>query len=181
MPVPVPIRAAHAAPKVPVAPSRADAALDAGIGVNGSQVVIFQPDPHRPGRFLFKIWAAGVRGVSPNGSVQGTLSQVSAVLFQQGQASARLRAPQADADSAAQTVTATGGVHVFSLLQPGTTLVADRVTWRAKQNTVTADGHVVYVNGRTGLTVRVPHLTADTALRTFSSAGAGAALLPGKR
>ena len=173
------VSAAHAAPKA--APPDPTSPL-AGLDVSGSQVSILQPDPKRPGKFVFKIWAAGVNGAAlPGNNVQGTLSSVTALLFQKGVVTARMLAPKAFADSTKQSVVGSGGVRVWSLTQPGTTLSADKVTWLAQRNTVEAVGHVVYRSGKTGLTIHVPRLTADTALKTFSSAGAGSLVLPPRK
>lgn len=165
----------HATPKTA---SSDPMSLSEGLGVSGSQVSILQPDPKRPGKFLFKIWATGVTGASLPGTVQGTLSNVTAFLYQAGISTARMQAPRAFADSTKQSVVGSGGVRVWSLTQPGTTLSADKVTWLAQRNTVEAVGHVVYRSGKTGLTIHVPRMTADTALKTFSSAGAGNLVLP---
>ncbi len=146
------------------------------LGVAGQQVVILQPDPKLPGKFAWKVWAASLAGASQNNGFQGTLTDVAAVLFQKGVAAARMRAPQAQADSAAQIVTATGRVQVWSLTQPGTTLQADKVVWRVRENKARATGNVVYQNGKTGLTVHVPSLDADTALKSISFGTGHAAL-----
>ncbi len=154
--------AAKTRPKAPSVPA------GAALSINSSQGQIFQPDPKSPGHFLWKIWMQGITGSSVGGGFEGTLTGVTAYLFQKGAASARLTAPTARGDSAQQTIVASGRVHVVSLDQPGTTLVADTVTWQAKTNTIIAVGNVIYRNGKTGLTMRVPRLNADTVLKSIS-------------
>lgn len=162
----------QAAPKHAAAPQ---AGAADNLGVAGQGVTIFQPDPKAPGRFLFKIYAKGISGQSVSNAFTGALTGVSAVLFQKGRATATLAAPLARADSAQQTVTASGRVHVKSLIEPGTTLDADTAVWHAKTNVVDAAGNVVYHSGKNGITARGPRFRANTALQTITSVGAGQA------
>lgn len=173
---------AQAAPKKATAPQAAPkkaTAPQAGaadnLAVSGQNYTIFQPDPKAPGKFLFKIYARGLRAQSVSNALTGTLTGVSAVLFQKGRATATLAAPTAQADSAQQVVTALGRVHVVSLVERGTTLDADTVVWHAKTNVVDATGHVVYRNGKNGATLRGPRYQANTALQTIVGVGAGQA------
>lgn len=145
------------------------------LAVTGQVNTIFQPDPKAPGRFLYKIYARGIVAQSVSNAVTGSLTGVSAVLFQKGRATATLAAPLARADSAQQTVTASGRVHVKSLVEPGTMIDADTVVWHAKTNVVDATGNVVYRNGKSGVTLRGPRFRANTALQTITSVGAGQA------
>lgn len=162
--------AMQAAPKHAAAPQ---AGAGDNLGVAGQGVTIFQPDPKAPGRFLFKIYARRITGQSVSNAFSGALTGVSAVLFQKGRATATLSAPLARADSGQQVVTASGRVHVTSLIQPGTTLDADTVVWHAKTNSVDAAGNVVYHSGKNGITARGPRFHANTALQTITSVGAG--------
>lgn len=162
----------QAAPKKASAPS---AGAADNLSVAGQGVTIFQPDPKAPGKFLFKIYAHGITGQSVSNAFTGALTGVSAVLFQKGRATATLAAPLARADSAQQMVTASGRVHVKSLVEPGTIIDADTVVWHAKTNVVDAAGHVVYRNGKNGVTLRGPRFRANTALQTITSVGAGQA------
>ncbi len=150
------------------------------IGVSGSAGQILQPDPKLPGRFLWKMYVRGATGAAQGGGFLGTLTGVTALLYQHGLLSARMYAPTATGNSAQQVIVATGPgrVRVVSVTQPGTTLEADKMTWYARKNTIIATGNVVYHNGRTGLTMRVPgSMNADTVLKSVSF-GKGTASLP---
>jgi hypothetical protein len=146
------------------------------IGVTGTQGEIFQPDPNRPNKFIWKIWAQSANVSTVGSAYDGVLSGVTALLFQKGVSAALLKAPTARYNSASQILVASGRVTVVSQTEPGTTLVADTITWYAKTNQIVAVGNVIYHRGKTGLTMRVPRLTADTVLKS-ASFGTGSATL----
>lgn len=142
--------------------------------VTAARIYAEQADPELPGRLLWKLWARDVDMASPATTVYATVRSAHAVLFNKGIAEATILAPMASADSDKYTIVGTGRVTVTSLLQPGTWLKADEVTWYAKLNRGLAVGNVVMHNSRTGLTVHSPQLGFDTALKTLqSSAGYG--------
>lgn len=137
-----------------------------GATVQGPTITV--PDPKLPGRLQLMVHAREIRGTSEGGGFGGTMSSVYAQLYQQGQPSAILTAPLAVASSRqkAVVVTATGGVVVKSLTQPGTRLTADKMVWYAGQNKIIATGHVVYKDGKTGAVLTGPSMTADTRMQT---------------
>ena len=134
------------------------------------------PDPKRPGKMLYEL--RGKSGFLQSGSsgFHGSAQSVWARLYQSGVSSAILTAPQAQISSAgksAVTVTGTGGVVVKSLVEPGTQLTADTVVWQAGTNKITATGHVVYKNGKTGATLTGPRMIADTRVKSIYVTGGG--------
>ena len=139
----------------------------------GQGIVVDLPDPKFPGRGvpLLHVRAATATGQSAENGFLGRMTQVSALLYQQGKAAVTLTSPLARGDSlgASVVVTATGGVFARSFLHPGTTLRADELVWtpNAHTNQIVATGHVVFTDGRTGATMRGPRATADTAMKTL--------------
>jgi hypothetical protein len=141
-----------------------------GVGVTGQGSQVLQPDPKRPGKYLWKLWAREFVIESPSKGVSGTMKGISAVLFQNGAPSATMAAAQAKGNNVQNIIVASGGVVVKSLLEPGTILRADSVTWYQQKNQVVAVGHVYYKNGKSGMTI-IPSgaLTANTSLKTVRS------------
>lgn len=142
------------------------------LGVVGQGTVMDLPDPKFPGKGvpLLHVVAATVTGQSAETGLLGSMTRVSALLYQQGKQAATLTAPLARGDSlrGSVVVTATGGVFIRSLLHPGTTLRADRLVWTpsARTNQIVATGHVVWTDGKTHGTLKGPRATADTAVKT---------------
>lgn len=136
------------------------------------QVQVSLPDPKFPGKGipLCYVKAATANGQSETTGLLGNMTQVSALLYQQGKPAATLDAPRAQGSSLRKTVVVTGlgGVVVKSLTQPGTRLTADTVVWYAALNKIVATGHVVYRDGKTGATMTGPVMNADTKLKTVS-------------
>lgn len=129
-------------------------------------------DPKMPGKFLAVV-KGEVGNVGPGGGGElGTMTRVHALLYQHGKEAATFDAPVAhiSQNSATKNVVAvgTGGVVVKSLLEPGTRLTADVVTWYAGLNRIVATGHVVYHSGKAGWDVLAPTMTGDTQLRSVS-------------
>ena len=142
--------------------------------MTGQGSYVTQPDPKRPGQYLWKLWAREFVIEAPDKAVSGTLKGVSAVLFQNGKESARMVAPQAQGNNVQSIIVATGGVVVRSVVQPGTILRADTVTWYARSNKIVAVGQVFYKNGKTGMTINPSGgLIADTVLKSVRSDGGG--------
>ena len=132
------------------------------------------PDPKFPGKGvpLLHVRAATATGQSAESGFLGSMTQVSALLYQQGKAAVILTSPLARGDSlrGSVVVTATGGVFARSLLHPGTTLRADKLVWTPSVRTgqIVATGHVVFTDGKTGATISGPRATADTAMKTLT-------------
>ena len=141
----------------------------------GTKVTI--PDQKRPGKLLCYVEAVSAEGQTADTGFLGSMTQVLAKLYQQGQPSATLTAPRAQGSGTPKmlVITALGGVVVHSLSQPGTVLTADTVVWHANSNQIVATGHVVYRDGKTGTVLHVPKLIADTRLRTLHTSGPGQA------
>ena len=142
------------------------------LGMVGGTVRVDLPDPKFPGKRvpLCHVEAATATGQSAETGFLGSMTRVSALLYQKGKPAATLTAPLARGDSlrGSVVVTATGGVFARSLLHPGTTLRADRLVWTpsARTNQIVATGHVVWTDGKTHGTLRGPRATADTAVKT---------------
>lgn len=128
------------------------------------------PDPKHPGKLLCHLDAATAGGQSANNGFLGTMTQVQARLYHLGKPAATLAAPRTEGNQVnkALSLTASGGVVIHSLTQPGTTLTADQVVWHANTNQIVATGHVVYRDGKTGAILTGPVLTGDTKLQAFS-------------
>ena len=177
--VPLVCFTSHAAPtpvKNPV-PKKAKqtASPPVHMGVVERTVVMELPDPKHPGKLMCHVAAVSLQGQSADKGLLGTLTQVQAELYQLGKPAATMAAPRVDGKQTTKTVilTATGGVVMHSLVQSGTLLTADKVVWYARSNQITATGHVFYRDGKTGMTLHVPKLVADTRLHSLDSAGAG--------
>jgi len=137
------------------------------------------PDPKYPGSPLLLLsWQSVEAHQISSTDLLGTLQGVEAKFYQKGIPSATLTAPVAHADIQRRVVTASRRVHCRSLIERGTTLTADNMTWYALQNKVVASGHVVYHNGLNGLTINTGLLYADTALRGIHASTGGKTVLP---
>ena len=160
------------------APAKPAPAKDAppGVGATSTDVYATLPDPKRPGKLLYALRYRTGSFQSGDTGLHGTLTTVSAKLFQLGVASATLTAPHALISSVSKVVVVTGegGVVVHSLTQPGTILTADTVIWYATLNKMVATGHVYYHDGKTGATMTGPRAVGDTRLKTLTiTAGHG--------
>jgi len=143
------------------------------LGVVGQGMTMTLPDPKFPGtgKLLYYLHAAGADGhTDPDGSFHGSMTKIWARLYQKGVPSAVLTAPlaQGGGTSKAIVITGKGGVLVKSLTEPGTILTADTVVWHVSSGQIVAMGHVVYHNGKSGMTTTGPLMNADTKLRTVS-------------
>ena len=105
------------------------------MGASGQNGQIFQPDPKLAGKFLWKMYMQGASVVSQDNGYLGRLTGVTALLYQHGIPSARMKAPTATGNNTQQIIVANGPgrVMVWSLTQPGTTLEANKMTWYAKK------------------------------------------------
>lgn len=143
------------------------------LGVVGQGMTMTLPDPKFPGtgKLLYYLHAAGADGhTDPDGSFHGSITKIWARLYQKGVPSAVLTAPLAQGGGAAKAIVITGkgGVVVKSLTQPGTILTADTVVWHVSSGQIVAMGHVVYHNGKSGMTTTGPLMNADTKLRAVA-------------
>jgi len=138
------------------------APVNLGAVVQGVEVNLL--DPKQPTRLLCHIKAATATGFL------GSMTGVSALLYDKGKPAATLASPLARGSSlrGSVIVTATGGVYVKSLLHPGTTLRADQVVWKPRVNQIVATGHVVFTDGKTHATIKGPQATADTAMQSLT-------------
>lgn len=156
------------------------AAPPPALGAAAQGVTFTLPDPKLPGKLLAEVHARSASGNSVETGFLGSLTGVWARLYQKGIPAATLTAPHAQGSSLKKTVvvTATGGVVVKSLTQPGTKLLADTVVWYAGLNKIVATGHVFYRDGKTGATMTGPTMTADTRLKSLQiMSGHASALL----
>lgn len=153
------------------------------LGGFGQGTIMDLPDPKFPGKGvpLLHVRAATVTGQSAENGFLGSMTQVSALLYQKGKSAATLTAPLARGDSLRGNVvvTATGGVFIRSLLHPGTTLRADRLVWTpsAPTDQIVATGHVVWTDGKTHGTLRGARATADTAVKTVTMSSGNVSML----
>lgn len=140
-----------------------------GVEAQGVSPQFTLPDPKLPGKLLLEIHARSGSGNSVDTGFLGSLTGVWARLYQKGVPAAILTAPRAQGSSLNKTVvvTATGGVVLKSLTQPGTKLLADTVVWYASLNKIVATGHVFYREGKSGATMTGPKLIADTKLKSI--------------
>jgi hypothetical protein len=153
----------------------------AQIAVSGDEIFtdVEDADPAYAGKPKYKMWAHDATGLVAGGKTYtADLNDVTAILFDKGLPQARMQAPHAQGDSAAERITATGRATVLSLAQPGTRLVADTITWFGRKDEVDATGHVYYYDSVHAVTIQAPRLTADTGLKRVSTRGAGSAQMP---
>jgi hypothetical protein len=142
--------------------------------VTAPRMYVEQADTRHAGRLLWKMWARDVDVISPVQTVYATFRNVHAVLFNNGTPSATVDAPVVHADNEQFAINGSGRVLVKSLVQRGSWLKADTVTWYAHKNKGVATGNVVMFSAPSGMTVHTPRLYFDTALKTVqSSAGYG--------
>jgi hypothetical protein len=162
-------------------PQKNDGGVDIDISHQG-RAFVAEPDPKRPGKYLWTLWSGPFSFQAPGGTgisaVQGVVKDVTATFYQNGVASAEMKAPEARGDNVQSAVVASGGVTVKSLIDIGTSIRADTVTWYATQNKVVASGHVHYVNGRTKMVIQAPVVVGDTMLRTIRSPRPGEMTMP---
>lgn len=156
----------QAAPKKgkPVAP------LGSNIGVVSTGGVTFVvPDPKVPGKPQFRVQAKSGGGSSLATGFLGNLNDVTATLYQKGVAAALLTAPHARGNNIRRTVVlvAYGGVRVHYLLQPGTEMRADTVTWYASIDKIVGQGHVFY-RDKTGATMTGHTFVGHTQAKDFA-------------
>ncbi len=130
-------------------------------------------DPKLPGKFLAVVKASGISGSSADQGFLGNMTQVSALLYQQGKPAATLAAPHAHGSRNSATknvvVIGTGGVVIKSLTEPGTSLTADTMVWYASINKIVATGHAVYHNVKSAIIFRSPTIIADTKLKSVKT------------
>ena len=158
------------------APPKAAPAKDTppNVGATSFDVFTTLPDPKHPGKLLYALHYKEGNFQSIGTGLQGKLTSVAAKLFQEGAASATLTAPHVliSIMNKVVVITATGGVVIHSLTQPGTVLTADTVVWYATSNKMVATGHVFYHDGKTGATTIGPRAVGDTRLKTLSLSAA---------
>lgn len=99
---------------------------------------------------------------------QGVFLDFSAELYENGKLTATLAAPKAVVDGNKRTVVASGGVKMKSL-ERASSLVAENVTWYAKQKKVVGSGGVKMdsTNGQ----ITAAEIVTDTTLRNITVRG----------
>lgn len=142
--------------------------LGTGISVVSTNVTFVIPDPKFPGKPLFRVQAKSGGGSSLATGFLGNLKSVSATLYQKGVGTAFLTAPLAKGNNIRRTVVlkAYGGVRIHYLLQPGTEMRADTVTWYASIDKVVGQGHVFY-RDKTGATMTGHTFVGHTQAKDF--------------
>ena len=138
-----------------------------GVGLTGTGFSVVLPDPKRPGKPLWKIWAKTVSGNFASG--RGTVRGVTALMFHAGRQAAKMTAPQADYDDSSKTLIASGGVAYESLTQPGTWMRARAVTYHADTGDGVARGGVVIHDGKNGAIAHLPVAYFDASLKLVQS------------
>jgi lipopolysaccharide assembly outer membrane protein LptD (OstA) len=108
--------------------------------------------------------------------VVGSLSQGTAILYQEGKPAAKLTADSVRAEQETRIVTAKGNATVTSLSDPNSPAIrADTMIWRYETGTITGTGNVL-VTRKPDIRVPGTSFTADTRLHSFTlNGGAGAA------
>lgn len=154
---------------VEAAPAKKKPPAPLNLGAAAQGVTVNLPDPKLPGKMMLEVRAREAFGQSADNGFLGRMTHVWARLYQKGVPAAILTAPNVQGSSLKKTivVTATGGVVIKSLTQPGTKLSADQVVWYASVNKIVATGHVIYHDGKTGATMTGPQALADTNLKTL--------------
>jgi len=92
---------------------------------------------------------------------QGVFIDFTAELYENGKLTATMKAPKAVVDGDKRTVVASGGVKMKSMKRE-TSLVADKVTWYAKEKKIVGSGGVK-VNSTTG-DITAAEIETDTTL-----------------
>lgn len=101
----------------------------------------------------------------------GKMNKANGTLYRNNEARARFVAPTVYASKDRKSVTASGGVKITSLAPTGTSITADKVTWRIPENKIIAEGHVSfeYRSPESGEMIAsggpFPHVTIDTELQ----------------
>lgn len=93
------------------------------------------------GKLLWELKAKRGSGQAQDGKILGTLQEVQGVLYKDGKPTLRFEADHAKADSDAQRVAAWGRVRAVSDVNKAK-LTAQKITWEAKRDLVTAEGNV---------------------------------------
>jgi hypothetical protein len=99
---------------------------------------------------------------------QGVFKDFSAELYENGELTATLKAPKAVVDGQKRTVVASGGVQMKSM-ERNTSLVAEKVTWYAKEKKIIGSGGVK-VDSTTGQ-ITAAEIETDTTLRNIAVRG----------
>lgn len=99
---------------------------------------------------------------------QGVFQDFSAELYENGKLTATLKAPKALVDGDKRMVIASGGVKMKSM-ERETSMIAEKVTWYAKQKKIVGSGGVK-VNSTTGQ-ITAAEIETDTTLSKISVRG----------
>jgi lipopolysaccharide assembly outer membrane protein LptD (OstA) len=99
---------------------------------------------------------------------QGVFVDFTAELYENGKLTATMQAPKAVVDGDKRTVVASGGVKMKSMKRK-TSLVADKVTWYAKDKKIVGSGGVK-VNSTTG-DITAAEIETDTMLSKIAVRG----------
>ncbi|MDX1933963.1 MAG: hypothetical protein SFU56_15290 [Capsulimonadales bacterium] len=123
-----------------------------------------------PSGALPKVLDLKSRGAGASTGAEGetvVVSRGSAVLYQEGKASATLTADRLAANREERTVVATGNVVATSLSQPRAPAVrADKMVWTHDRNLLTGNGNVV-MTARPDFVLHGRSFTADTKLSRY--------------
>lgn len=73
--------------------------------------------------------------------VVAQLRDMRAELYEKGKLASRMVAPRVEANTEAYEIVAYGGVKVTSVAQ-NASIVADKITWKSKENTIVGEGNI---------------------------------------
>lgn len=157
---------------VPTNKTSSDNAAIKGLGLGGLNSLFTMPDRHHPQWPACKLILQTFVGILDNNSMTG--HGATAILFNKGQRSAIMTAPNATGNSVTEMVTASGGVHLMAVNPAshptGRFLDADTVVWNAKTQLGKAYGHVHYRDTKSGMVGTAPVLYFNSGLKKISNA-----------
>lgn len=100
------------------------------------------------GKKVFEVIADQAGVVPIGGTRTATATGGTVILYQKGEARAKLRASSVSTDEKTRVVTASGGVMVQSLDGQNAPMArADTITWQYDQDTIEGSGNVLITNG----------------------------------
>jgi len=114
------------------------------------------------------LWSAVAQSLdaqtgTESGTAIGSLHNVSAIMYHDGDPADRMSAATVTADQSKRLVSASGGVEVNSIGAQPTSIRCDNLTWQIDSDTMLGAGNVVCTRG--GFTQNAPSFQADTRMR----------------
>lgn len=139
-----------------------------------TRVLVSWQEPGAGGQAVPVLEVEAESGTVEQASQSGTFERARGRIYREGVLRARFEAPIMEADQASNTATARGRVVVTSVEPAGLTVRADRVVWKASENSIIATGRVTFrqVDPATGRELAAggpfPKVTFDTGLQKLT-------------